>query len=149
MAVNAAEEEAERGRMLAEGDAVWARLCHALDARPDQSLHAAPAPEWTSRDVYAHLARWQANTVHVVGELRAGRPAPTIEGDDDTINARWAAEDAGLTVAEARTRCLESRGALREALLQLSAEEWDRFGRLCAEDVAGPHYQDHLDAIQR
>jgi hypothetical protein len=145
--MDADDARADRARVLAEGDAVWARLCLALDARPEVSLHRAPGPAWISRDVFAHLARWQANTVEVVKHLRAGQPAPVIEGDDDTINARWAEEDANLTTPEARRRCIESRQALREILLELSPEEWDRFGRRCAADVDGSHYQDHLAAI--
>ncbi len=141
------DQNADRAAMLAHGDAVWEQLSRALDARPEVVLHGPPNPPWTSREIYAHLGRWTAHTVEVVSCLRAGEAAPVIEGDDDAINARWAAEDTSLTTADARARCVAGREALLALLRQLSDEEWGRFGRRCAEDVDGSHYQAHLDAI--
>ena len=140
-------EHAERERTLARGEAVWEALCAALDADPDARHHQPPAAPWTARDIYAHLARWHADTLAALEHLRAGRPVPQPVEDDDTLNARWAAADAHLTTAAARARCAASRVALLAALRALSAAEWERFGRRWAADVDGRHYQAHLKAL--
>ena len=44
--------------MLREYRAEWETLISLLDAHPETSLHDPVSPPWTSRDVYAHLARW-------------------------------------------------------------------------------------------
>jgi hypothetical protein len=134
-------------QVLARGEAVWEALCAALDADPAARYHHPPAAAWTARDIYAHLARWQADTLAALEHLRAGQPAPQPAEDDDTRNARWAAADAQLTTQQARARCVASRAALLAALRALSAAEWERFGRQWAADVDGRHYQAHLAAL--
>lgn len=134
---------AERDRMLREGDALWQRLRAQLEARIDYPIGA---DGWTGKDVYAHFARWQQNTIEAVNKLLAGeRPAQPDE-DEDTLNNRWASEDRTLSVEQARTRCIETRDELRGLLAGLDAQQWQRWGKLCSPDVNGEHYQHHLQA---
>ena len=44
--------------MLREDRDEWEALVAVLEAHPEESLHDAGSPSWSSRDVYAHLARW-------------------------------------------------------------------------------------------
>lgn len=44
--------------MLEEDRAEWEALAAVLDAHPDVPLHDPESRSWTSRDIYAHLARW-------------------------------------------------------------------------------------------
>ena len=93
--------------MLDEDRREWALLSEALDAHPEGALHDPESPEWTARDVYAHLARWIAHSTDDLESVLAGGGIKPIEGDDDTVNARWQAEDSSLTLDEARAKAQE------------------------------------------
>lgn len=63
---------------LAAGDVAWAELQAALDAAKETS-GSNPGDPWNTRDIYAHLARWQAESVRVVNLLLAREPLPPPE----------------------------------------------------------------------
>ncbi len=112
--------------MLAEDHREWAALCAALDARPEGPLHDPESPAWTARDVYAHLARWINNSTDSFDSWLASRTIPkTLEGDDDTINARWQAEDSGLTLDEARALAQQAFERRIRAIESAPADRWD------------------------
>lgn len=130
---------------LAEGDAAWAALTAALDACVDVPA-STPGEPWNARDVYAHLARWQADSVRVVSLLMKAQPLPEPDEDEAALNARWAAKDASMTLAAARERCLATRDDLRALMLTLTDEQWRVWGWKI-DDIVGPHYRDHLAAL--
>jgi len=74
-------------------------------------------------------------------------PAP-LAGSEDEINARWLQVDRVLTREQARDWCIQSAAALRRALLALSPEQWEAFGRSHAADVEGDHYRGHLGYLK-
>ncbi|HEY5641040.1 MAG TPA: hypothetical protein VIW01_13420, partial [Dehalococcoidia bacterium] len=89
--------------MLRRDESEWRALASILDAAGDGVVHQPPAPPWNARDVYAHLARWMDHSVDAFEAHRDGRaPPPNPTGSDDEINARWQAEDASISFAEAR-----------------------------------------------
>ncbi len=135
----------DRAKLLARGDALWERLRAILDARLLDPL--TDASEWNGRDVYAHLAHWQEATIADVRRMVAGRAPQPIDGDDDAINARWHDEDQALSPETARERCLTTREELQSLLFGLTSEQWERFGRLCSEDINGGHYEHHLPGV--
>jgi hypothetical protein len=135
----------ERDAALARGDALWQRLSAALDASLDRPLNETS--EWNGKDVYAHFARWQAQTIADVRRVMAGQRPEPVEGEEDEINDRWHAEDVALAAEIARSRCLTTREELRALLASLTAEQWQLFGRASASDVDGDHYEGHLKAI--
>jgi hypothetical protein len=142
---------AERERTITEGATSWARLDALLMQQAARArLHAEGASDWNSRDVYAHFARWTGNTVVQLRRKMAGIDwLPAIPGSDDEINERWAAEDRALTLDQARSWCLQTRTTLVDLMLALTPEEWTRFGGRCTPDIAGEHYQSHIDFIER
>ncbi|MEE8550303.1 MAG: hypothetical protein V3T08_03510, partial [Gemmatimonadota bacterium] len=88
--------------MLQRDQDQWHALVTLLDAAGHAAVHQPPAPPWNARDVYAHLARWIAHSTDAFEAHRAGRgPPPDQPGTDDEINARWQAEDASLSLAQA------------------------------------------------
>jgi hypothetical protein len=112
--------------MLRQDREEWIALTALLDARPDESLHDPENPDWTSRDVYAHFARWIGySTDHLEAQL-AGRDLPRPQGSDDEINARWQREDSGLTLDEARNRAQEAFDRRFSAIEAVPAERWDQ-----------------------
>lgn len=139
---------ADRKRELAlMEDRRWEEFCGVL-ARlaPEQMLEPGLAPEWTVKDLLAHLGCWMAETVDVLQQLRFG----TWEGwdrDVDEVNAEFyqAQRDAPLSVVRAewsasRIRMLQEWEALPQ--IGPDAEEWFL--------ESGPaHHAEHLPDLRR
>ncbi len=140
----------ERAGLLTEGAQVWDQLDALLRQHATTpNLHAEGAAEWSSRDVYAHLARWIGRTVEQVQRKSAGVDwLPPLTGTDDEINERWAAEDRALTLKQAREWCIATTETLRRLIEDLSVDQWNRFGRRCMEDIDGGHYRAHIEFIE-
>ena len=130
--------------MLDKDRAEWEALVAALEARPEESLHEPGSPPWTSRDVYAHLARWMGVSTDHLGAQLEGRAFTRIEGTDDEINARWQQEDSGLSLEEARQR---ARAAFERRVRAIKAVPVDRLQEEAAEALAradgAQHYASH------
>ena len=133
--------------MLRKDRAEWEALVASLESRPDDSLHDAGSPRWTSRDVYAHLARWiEHSTAHLEARL-AGRAFPPMDGTDDEINARWQRAGSRLGLEEARhwaERAFERR--LR-AIDGVPAARWDAELETIARADGAEHYAGHRRCI--
>lgn len=93
--------------MLRKDREEWSALTALLDADPGRRVHQ-DGHDWTARDVYTHFARWLARSTDQFEATLDGRALPQLEGTDDEINARWQAEEANLSLEEARA------GAQRE-----------------------------------
>ncbi len=112
--------------MLREDRSAWDSLVEILEAHADGPLHAAGSPPWTSRDVYAHLARWmEHSTARLNAWLMDHRPLPPLEGTDDEINARWQEQDSRLTLEEARRRAQEAFERRLRAIQAVPSDRWD------------------------
>jgi hypothetical protein len=133
--------------MLNEDLVQWAQLCAVLEAHPNESLHDQESPEWTSRDVYTHMARWmELSTRQLTAQLDGATP-PIEEGSDDEINARWKADDSGLRLDEARSwagRAFDERvGSIRS----VASDRWTpQLERTARGDGSG-HYSIHREFI--
>ncbi len=135
----------DRTALLHRGDELWELLRTALDASIDAPL--GPSSNWTGRDVYAHLARWQQNTIDVVRGVLAGTAPPDPTEDEDTINNRWHEEDRTTPSDVARRRCTVTRRELRALLESLTDGQWRAFGETASADINGEHYEHHLAVI--
>lgn len=136
--------------MLRGDRAEWEALCAVLEARPDEALHDPESPDWTARDVYAHLARWmERSTSEFEGWLATGTLLPKLEGSDDEINARWQAEDGGMTLDEARERAQAAFDRRIAAIASVPAERWDAVAEACARADGAEHFGNHRRYIAR
>lgn len=79
--------------MLCIDQVVWEKLASVLDAHPGESLHDPTSPRWTSRDVYAHMARWLNHSNACIEAYCAGGEPPKLEAAPDEMNSRWQQED--------------------------------------------------------
>lgn len=129
--------------MLHEDHAEWEDLVAALEAHPVESLHQADAPPRTSRDVYAHLARWMERSTDDLEAWLAGRPPVVLEGTDDEINARWHAEDSRLSLDEARKRAQQAFERRIRAIEAVPPNRWDVALEAIARADGGEHYANH------
>ncbi|MEX1254532.1 MAG: maleylpyruvate isomerase N-terminal domain-containing protein [Dehalococcoidia bacterium] len=130
--------------MIREDHADWKALVEALDAHPDATLHREGAVPWTSRDVYAHLARWIEHSTAALEARLHGRPPPADpEGTDDEINARWQAEDSSLTLDEARARAHRAFDQRLLAIERVPLDLWDAPLEAMARADGSEHYANH------
>ncbi len=135
-------------QMLAHDRAEWDKLTALLDDHPGKVLHRTGAP-WTSRDIYAHLARWTAHSNAEMEAHIAGRPMspPFDAASAEAINAKWQKEDAVLTLAEAKAKALQAFEKREQILGSIRAGEWDKtLDRVCHYDGSA-HLEMHRGYI--
>ncbi len=134
--------------MLREDRAEWEALVAALDAHPDGPLHDPESPEWTARDVYTHLARWIDHSTDAFESWLASRTLPaTLEGNDDEINARWQAQDRGLSLHEARALAQQAFERRVLAIESAPSDRWDAVLDATAHADGHQHYRNHRQYI--
>lgn len=134
-------------QLLAEGDALWARLWPAISQGDDVTLLApGAAGDWSACDVLMHIARWHEHGVERIEAHLAGRH-PVSRDDYEAWNVRWHAEHRDTPPTEARRRCDHSRAAIRALLGSLEDSQWDELVRGVVSGVVGDHYQEHLDFL--
>ncbi len=133
--------------MLREDRAEWEALVTVLVAHPEESLYGAGSPPWTSRDVYAHLARWIKRSTARLEARLAGRALPPLEGTDDEINARWQLEDSGLSLDEAREHAEAAFERRLRAIEAIPADHWDEELERIARADGAEHYRGHRGYI--
>jgi hypothetical protein len=133
--------------MLREDRAEWEALVTVLAAHPEESLHDSSSPPWTSRDVYAHLARWIEHSTARLEARLAGRTLPPLKGTDDEINSRWQLEDSRLSLGEAREHAETAFERRLRAIETVPADRWDEeLERIVRVDGA-EHYRGHRSYI--
>ncbi len=133
--------------MLREDRVEWEALIAVLEADPEGCLHNASSPPWTSRDVYAHLARWVEHSTDALEGRLVGRALPPLEGTDDEINARWQQEDSGLSLGEARERAQQAFERRLGAIEGVPTDRWDEMLEGIAGADGAEHYAGHRSYI--
>jgi hypothetical protein len=135
--------------MLRDDRAAWSELVAVLEAHPGEVLHDPASPwAWTSRDVYAHLARWLTRSMDELEALLAGRPAlPPLEGSEDEINRRWQQEDSGLSLEEARAKAQAAFDRRLRLIESVPEGRWDADLERTARYDGAEHYRAHRGYI--
>jgi len=134
-------------RMLQEDREEWERLTEILDAHPGVSLHDPGSPVWTSRDVYAHLARWMEHSTAVVKALLAGAVVPAPEGTGEAINERFQQESADLTLEEARMWAMMTFGERQHTFAAIPSSLWNEEMEKYARADGAEHFRAHREYI--
>jgi hypothetical protein len=135
--------------MLRRDREEWDALVAALEARPSGALHDPESPAWEAKDVYAHLAHWLNNSTDALEAWLDGRRLiPPPKGTDDEINARWQAEDAAYTLAEARERAQRAFARRLVAIEAVPPERWDPILEKMARADGHQHYASHRRYIE-
>jgi hypothetical protein len=135
--------------MLREDRNEWDKLVSVLDAHPGEILHNPDSSwRWTSRDIYAHLARWINYSMNTFETILGRRPpSPPLEGTDDEINARWQQKDSALTLAEARSRASAAFDRRVHLIKSVSDDAWDKELEKVAHFDGADHYRHHRSYI--
>lgn len=126
---------------------VWNELACLLEKHPDENLHDNSSPPWTSRDVYAHFARWLNRSNAHIEAYCAGKKLPELPDLPEKMNDIWQKEDSGLTLAEARRKAGVALASRMAAVESIPPDKWDReMFKLVSIDGA-THYAAHINYI--
>ena len=107
------------------------------------SERGTDAGTWSVKDVYAHIARWDALSADELETLLSDGE-PEEEPKYQILNAKWLAEDEELDLEEARARCRDAFARYRGVLASVAPESWQRVREWV--DTSIEHYEDHLRA---
>lgn len=135
--------------MLRDDQAAWEELVAVLESHPAEVLHAPGSSwQWTSRDVYAHMARWLTRSMDELEALLAGRgPLPRLQGTEDETNRRWQREDSGLSLEEARARARAAFQRRVHLIESVRPEAWTPALERIARYDGAEHYRAHRGYI--
>ncbi|HEY5641132.1 MAG TPA: maleylpyruvate isomerase N-terminal domain-containing protein [Dehalococcoidia bacterium] len=129
--------------------AEWARLQARLDAHPEGPLHDPEAPNWTSRDVYTHLAHMMHWTAKEIERVAAGEPRRATDTgvSEDDWNARLQERYANMSLKEARNWANEAFEQRERAIEAVPLERWyDELVEVASHDGAD-HFRGHLSYL--
>ena len=130
--------------ILREDEEAWRELCVVLDAHPEVNLHDASSKPWNSRDAYAHLARWLEYNATKISAMTKGNPIPVTGESVEAVNKIWEAEDASLSLKEARRRAVNAYELRKRILKSVPLSGWnseiEKFARL----EGASHFREHL-----
>jgi hypothetical protein len=140
---------AEQVKALLTTDLImWNELACLLEKHPDVNLHARGIP-WTSRDVYAHFARWLNHNNVCIEACCAGKEQPQLPATPEAMNDIWQKEDSRLTLAQARTKAGVAFTSRLVDIESIPLDKWDaEMHRLVNIDGA-THYAMHINYITR
>jgi hypothetical protein len=141
--MNAEEAKA----MLCIDHIVWNALVCLLEKHPEESLHDPASPRWTSRDVYAHFARWfNRSNAHIEAYCN-GKELPQLSKAPEEMNDIWQKEDSVLTLADARTKAMDAFARRLGIIESIPLAKWDdNLERMSRYDGAW-HYAMHINYI--
>jgi hypothetical protein len=137
-----------KDELIREEDRAWAELREVLaTVSPDVIVEDGYQPDWSVKDLLAHVACWMAEAAQTLQQMRMGTyQDPKL--DIDEVNARFyeACRDLDLhdvwaQLHSARGRMLEELDLLPEDRLDDEAVSWFR-------DSGAEHYGEHLPRLR-
>jgi hypothetical protein len=105
----------------------WELLTIILDNHPDKNLHSPGSIPWTSRDIYAHLARWIGHSNQLINNyLDTGSTTPPLNRVTiEEMNTRWQQEDSTMTLQNARKKAHDMFEERLGILQSIPVDQWD------------------------
>jgi hypothetical protein len=127
----------------------WALLQAVLDAHPDGPLHDPDSPDWTSRDVYTHLAHMMQWTAGEIERVAAGEPrrTPDASVSEDEWNTRLRERYGQMSLEEARRWANEAFERRERAIESVPLERWDEELVEVASHDGADHFRGHLSYL--
>ena len=126
---------------------VWDALVSILDAHPEESLHDPASPRWTSRDVYAHLARWLNYSSACIEAYCVGKKQPSLEGTPEEMNTRWQQEDSQMSLVDARGKAQIAFVHRLGIIESIPPGRWDDNLERMARYDGAEHFASHINYI--
>ena len=130
-------------------DDLWLELQIDVDRWSEADLQTpGPGGAWSGKDILAHLARWSDAAFAVIQAHLDGRAVAAQYDDYETLNAQWAAEDAGLSLTEVRARARTAHEQLRQLIGDLAPARWDSVVRHWVTADGVEHIEEHLAELR-
>jgi hypothetical protein len=136
-----------KSELIREEDQAWSEVHELLDRlTPEQMTRPGLTPEWSVKDLKAHLASWWAEAKFELERMRFGT-FRLERMDIDAVNRRFYEANRDLDLTTVRAELHAARNKALEALWNLDevtphAEEWFM--------ESGPlHYREHLPDLER
>jgi hypothetical protein len=126
---------------------VWDELAWLLEKHPSGNLHGPSSPPWTSRDVYAHFARWFNHNNACIEAYCAGKEQPELAAAPEEMNDIWQKEDSHLTLAEARRKAGVAFTSHMVAIESIPLDKWDGELWKIVNGDGATHYAKHINYI--
>ncbi len=126
--------------------AEWGRLQALLDAHPEGRLHDPEAPDWTSRDIYTHLAHMMEWTAKEIERVAAGEPkrATDTSVSEDDWNAKLRERYQHMSLEEARKWANEAFEYRESTIEAVPLARWDDELVEVASHDGADHFRGHL-----
>jgi hypothetical protein len=133
-----------RDELLAVEDAGWQQLSARLHRMSDDDwTRPGVNQEWTTKDLVAHIAVWQASATDRIESFRMTGTLPPLQADVDTINKDQYERCRDLTLKEVRAMSGASRHRFREEIALLPPDPDERVAKLIYGD-GREHYDEHI-----
>jgi hypothetical protein len=134
--------------LITEEDEVWAELREAVDPlRQDLVLEDGYYPNWSVKDVLAHLACWMAEAAQALQQMRLGTfRDPKL--DIDEVNARFYEACRDLDLHDVWAQLHSGRGRMLEELDLLPDDRLDEEAVSWFRDSGAEHYREHVPRLR-
>lgn len=133
--------------LISEEDEAWAELRAAVDPLgPDLLLEDGYFPDWSVKDLLAHLAAWMAEAAQALQQMRVGTYR-RLDLDEDQINLGFYQAFRDLDLHDVWAQLHSSRGRMLEELDLLPEEALDGHAVAWFRDSGTGHYREHLPRL--
>jgi hypothetical protein len=133
--------------MLCIDHIVWNALVCLLEKHQSGNLHGPGSPPWTSRDIYAHLARWLDHNNACIEAYCTGKPQPSLEASPEKMNDIWQQADSSMSLDEAREKAQVAFARRMDIIKSIPLHKWDGELEKLARYDGAAHYAMHINYI--
>jgi hypothetical protein len=140
--------EVTKPDLIREEDEAWAELRSLVDPLgPDLLLEDGYHPDWSVKDLLAHLAAWIAEAAQALQQMRLGTYRRQ-ELDEDEMNRAFYEAFRDLDLHDVWTQLHSSRGRMLEELDLLPEEALDEHAAAWFRESGAEHYREHLPRLR-
>jgi hypothetical protein len=134
--------------MIEKDRSEWDLLTAILDRHPGENLHGPNSIPWTSRDVYAHLARWINYSNREMEAYCTGKSiSPAIKNPEE-LNTLWQKKDNWMTFQQAREKANDAFNQHLDQIQSIPVERWDKNLEKITGFDGAEHFAAHRSYIQ-
>jgi hypothetical protein len=137
-----------KGDLIREEDEAWAELRGLLaPSPPDVVLEDGYQPDWSIKDLLAHLACWMAEAAQALQQMRLGSYR-RAELDEDEMNRGFWEACRDLDLHDVWAQIHSARGRMLEELDLLPQDRFDEHAVAWFRDSGAAHYEEHLPRLR-
>jgi hypothetical protein len=136
-----------KDELIREEDEAWAELRALVRGLPDDLvLEDGYQPDWSVKDLLAHLACWMAEAAQALQQMRLGTYRRE-DLDEDEMNARFYEACRDLDLHDVWAQLHSARGRMLEELDLLPEDRLDEHAAAWFRDSGAEHHREHLPRL--